>query len=87
MRSSLTSIRILTMLLVVCGIAGCKHDSPTVTAVSLTNPCEPAGIPFYLPKPLLIVSKNFRNIETVKSGLTDTAPIPEQFDDQSKYAT
>ncbi len=64
---------------------------PEVTAVSL-NPCDgdkcgkEAGIPFYLPKPLLIVSKNFRNIESATVGLTDTAPIPVGYDDQSKYA-
>jgi len=34
----------------------------------------------------MIVAKNFRNIEEAKVGLTDTAPIPDQFDDQSKYA-
>ena len=28
------------------------------------------GIPFYLPKPLLIVAKNFRNLEEAKVGLT-----------------
>ena len=44
------------------------------------------GIPFYLPKPLLIVAKNFRNIEEPRVGLTDGAPIPNKFDDQAKYA-
>jgi hypothetical protein len=44
------------------------------------------GIPFYLPKPLLVISKNFRNIEETKVGLTDSAPIPNFFDDQAKYA-
>jgi hypothetical protein len=67
---------------------GCKHAE--VTAVSL-NACDrhcgkDAGIPFYLPKPLLVVSKNFRNIEEARTGLTDSAPIPQGFDDQSKYA-
>jgi hypothetical protein len=53
----------------------------------LYDPCkEPEGIPFYLPKPLLIVAKNFRNIEETKVGLTDSAPIPNFFDDQAKYA-
>lgn len=73
-----------------CGILwGCKHAE--VTAVSL-NPCDgklwgkEAGIPFYLPKPLLVVSKNVRNIEEAKTGLTDTVPIPTGFDDQAKYA-
>lgn len=80
-----------------CGIIwGCKHAE--ITAVSL-NPCDAlacghgchkgppeVGIPFYLPKPLLIVSKNFRNIEEAKVGLTDSAPIPNYTDDQAKYA-
>ena len=60
-----------------------------ISAVSLNNDChwgKESGIPFYLPKPLLIVSKNFRNIETATVGLTDSAPIPTGFDDQSKYA-
>ncbi|MBX9585101.1 MAG: hypothetical protein K2X87_32750 [Gemmataceae bacterium] len=64
---------------------------PEVTAVSL-NPCDghlcgkETGVPFYLPKPLLIVSKNFRNVETMTTGLTDSPPIPGAFDDQAKYA-
>jgi hypothetical protein len=79
------------------GLSGCQH--PSVTAVSLNphycdhkfaflyDPCkEPEGIPFYLPKPLLIVAKNFRNVEETKVGLTDSAPIPNFFDDQAKYA-
>ncbi len=87
----------LTLLLLAIGTPGCHH--PSVTAVSLAphycdhkfaflyDPCkEPEGIPFYMPKPLLIVAKNFRNIEETKVGLTDSAPIPNYFDDQSKYA-
>jgi hypothetical protein len=74
----------LVALLVVAIAGGCCH--PSVTAVSLSNPCEPAGIPFYLPKPLLIISKNFRYVEEAKVGLTDSAPIPNVFDDQAKYA-
>src|SRR4051794_11599432 len=85
------------ILMFAIGMTGCQH--PSVTAVSLQphycehkfaflyDPCkEPEGIPFYLPKPLLIVSKNFRNIEEAKVGLTDPAPIPGYFDDQAKYA-
>lgn len=70
-------------------IWACKR--PEVTAISL-NPHDghccgkESGIPFYLPKPLLIVAKNFRNIEEAKVGLTDTAPIPVGYDDQAKYA-
>lgn len=64
-------------------LAGCCH--PSVTAVSLSHPGEPEGIPFYLPKPLLIIAKNFRNIQEPTVGLTDTAPIPNFFDDQARY--
>lgn len=67
-------------------VAGCHH--PTVTAVPLSawNRDEPGGIPFYLPKPLLVVSKNFRNIEESTIGLTNSSPIPGYFDDQGKFA-
>lgn len=77
------------------GVSGCgviwACKSPKVTAISL-NQCDgdrfgkEVGIPFYLPKPLLIIAKNFRNIEEAKTGLTDSAPIPTAYDDQSKYA-
>ena len=81
-RRCVSMLAVVSVLLV----AGCRK--PHVTAVSL-QPCnfgEESGIPFYLPKPLLIVSKNFRHIEEAKVGLTDTAPIPNGFDDQAKYA-
>jgi hypothetical protein len=94
---SRTARWVLLILGLAVGSEGCKH--PSVTAVSLNphtcghkfaflyDPCkEPEGIPFYLPKPLLIISKNFRNIEETKVGLTDGAPIPNFFDDQAKYA-
>lgn len=70
-------------------IWACKR--PEVTAISL-NPCDGAmfgketGIPFYLPKPLLIIAKNFRNIEEAGTGITPPAVIPDKFDDQGKYA-
>ena len=83
------------------GLAGCHHPSVTAVSLNETcgpecgtfwgfvDHCvnkKEEGIPFYLPKPLLIISKNFRNIEDAKVGLTDTAPIPAAFDDQGKYA-
>jgi hypothetical protein len=74
-----------SILLACLFMAGCKC-SPSITAVSLTNPCEPEGIPFYLPKPLLIVAKNFRNIQERTDGLTDPAPIPNSFDNQAADA-
>lgn len=82
------------------GLSGCAIGGfgaqkcsapPELSAVSL-NPADrekfgqDVGIPFYLPKPLLIISKNFRNIEAPTVGLTGTAPIPGAFDDQSKFA-
>ncbi len=79
--------RRIGLLVLIFGTAlGCHH--PKITAVSL-DPChygKECGIPFYLPKPLLIVAKNFRNIEESKVGLTGSAPIPNHYDDQSKYA-
>jgi hypothetical protein len=65
---------------------GCHHPSITAVPLSPGNCSEPEGIPFYLPKPLLVIAKNFRNIEEPTVGLTDSAPIPGSFDDQSKYA-
>src|SRR5262249_41251925 len=85
-----------TWIAFIIGLSGCQH--PSVTAVSLDHYCDHKfaffydpckdheGIPFYLPKPLLIIAKNFRNIEETKVGLTDSAPIPNFFDDQAKYA-
>ncbi len=82
----------ISVLAAVCILAflGCHaNHKACITAVSLNNDCHwgmESGIPFYLPKPLLIVSKNFRYIEEAKVGLTASAPIPESYDDQSKYA-
>src|SRR5262245_8487405 len=66
--------------------AGCHHPSITAVPLSPWNQGEPEGIPYYLPKPLLIISKNFRYIEESTVGLTPSAPIPGGFDDQAKYA-
>src|SRR3954447_16891842 len=84
------------------GLAGCHHPSVTAVSLNpepcgpecgsfwgVMHHClktKEEGIPFYLPKPLLIVAKNFRNVEEAKVGLTDGVPIPGYFDDQSKYA-
>jgi hypothetical protein len=57
---------------------GCAH--PRITAVNLNDPKEPHGIPYYLPKPYLIVSKNIRYIPAPTVGLTTTVPIPAGFD-------
>jgi hypothetical protein len=87
-----------TLVLLGASLLASGCHAPSITAVSLApHVCDerctifkchgdPEGIPFYLPKPLLIVAKNFRNIEDAKVGLTDSPPIPNAFDDQSKYA-
>ncbi len=58
-----------------------------ITAVGLSpgNQCESPGIPYYLPKPLLVVSKNVRHIDESKVGLTGPVPIPGGFDNQAAY--
>lgn len=71
-------------------IGGCaKHQpKPTITAVGLSpgNRCEPPGIPYYLPKPLLVIAKNVRHIDESKVGLTAPATVPNGFDNQASYA-
>lgn len=71
-----------------CGAGCCRNRRTQITAIplSIQNADEPPGIPFYLPKPLLIVSKNFHYVEESQVGLTKSANIPGTFDDQSKYA-
>jgi hypothetical protein len=68
----------MTSLLALLILTGCKH--PRITAVNLNNPKEPKGIPYYLPKPYLIITKNIRYIPTPTVGLTATVPIPSTFD-------
>ena len=80
------------LLLALVAISGCsfyRHERPRVTALpaSPANQCEPPGIPFYLPKPLLVISKNFYHVEEPTVGLTDSAPIPDSFDAQDKYGS
>lgn len=82
----LHTIAALLLLAGLCLVVGCKHHEITAVPLSRWNCDEPEGIPFYLPKPLLIISKNFRNIEETKVGLTSSAPIPNYFDDQARYA-
>jgi hypothetical protein len=78
-------------LLIMIVAGGCCPFS--VTAVSeahVNNGCwwqKDEGIPFYLPKPLLVISKNFQYIEESTVGLTEPVPIPNSFDAQDKYAS
>ncbi len=73
-----------------CVFDGCtRHQArPGITAIGLSpaNRGEPAGIPYYLPKPLLVVAKNVRHIDESKVGLSQPAPIPGGFDNQASYA-
>lgn len=64
-----------------------KRPSVTARPASPANMGEPCGIPFYLPKPLLVISKNVYHVEEPTIGLTGTAPIPNAFDHQADYAT
>jgi hypothetical protein len=84
---------LVAMLVPLLGATGCRFcrpakPSPSVTAVGLSpaNRCEPEGIPYYLPKPLLVIAKNVRHIDEAKVGLTNPAPIPNAFDSQGSYA-
>jgi hypothetical protein len=47
-----------------------------ITAVNLNDASAPQGIPYYLPKPYLFVSKNVRYIPTLTVGLTEVATAP-----------
>jgi hypothetical protein len=80
----------LVAVLLLAVLVGCaKHQpKPTITAIGLSpgNRCEPAGIPYYLPKPLLVVAKNVRHVEESQVGLTGPAPIPNGFDNQASFA-
>ena len=75
----------LAVLLIASGC--CRDRRASITAVPLSpwNQCEPEGIPYYLPKPLLVVAKNVRHIDESKVGLTNPAPIPNAFDNQAAY--
>jgi hypothetical protein len=93
MMSPGVNTRVLSMACVVCiSLAGCHpyqqlQQPHTFTAMpaSAANRCEPAGIPFYLPKPVLIIAKNFRNVSEARVGETGPPPIPGHFDAQSSY--
>lgn len=70
-----------------CGLMEYHHRKPHITAygASPDNQCSPPGIPFYLPKPMLVISKNFYHVEDAKVGLTGTTTIPGSFDSQAGY--
>ena len=60
-----------------------------VTCYSVSKPAaNPKGIPYYLPKPMLVISKNFRYVADTDEGKSmGPAPIPsDKFDNQAQYA-
>jgi len=65
--------------------AGCCSR---ITARNL-DPCvnEREGIPFYLPKPYLVVAKNVRFLPPPTVGLTQPAPVPVVFDTEAREVT
>lgn len=79
----------MTAAVATAALPGCaRHqERPMITAVGLSpgNQCETPGIPYYLPKPLLVVAKNVRHIDETKVGLTGPVPIPGGFDNQAAY--
>lgn len=82
MNTKLTKLLFVALCAPLMG--GCFH--PYITAVDLNNPSAPEGMPYYLPKPYIVISKNIRYIPTPTVGLTQTAPIPNIFDDGSQKA-
>lgn len=76
------AIRALFTIVIVSSLSGCSHR---ITARNLDKSANEAeGIPFYLPKPYLIVAKNIRYIPPPTIGLTAPTPIPESFDPAGK---
>lgn len=59
---------------------------PQITAVS-ADPCEPDGIPYYLPKPLLIVTKNVNYVDGENLGEGRAPAIPDSFANQAEYGS
>jgi hypothetical protein len=86
MRQHRLAYSVVGSVVAASALIGCKHPEVTAVPLSRWNCHEPKGIPFYLPKPLLIVAKNFRYVDEATTGLTDSAPIPGYFDDQARYA-
>src|ERR1700694_157999 len=58
--------------------AGCVHIS--AVRLSPSDHPEPEGIPYYLPRAYIVVTKNVRYIPTPTVGLTMTAVIPNSFE-------
>lgn len=87
MRSKKAGTSLAAMLAAVL-TAGCCHPQITACPAGKFN-CDQFcdGIPFYLPKPLLVIAKNFRNIEEAKVGQMGAVPIPDNFDAQGGYGT
>ncbi len=81
---------VIGFMILPISLVGCARHQPkpsiSARGLSPSNRCDPEGIPYYLPKPLLVVAKNFRHIDESKVGLSGPAPIPDGFDNQAAYA-
>jgi hypothetical protein len=75
----------LLLLAIIVGLSGCAHPKITAYDLNKDKPVE-VGLPYYLPKYYLVVSKNVRYIPMPTIGLTQTAPIPSSFDSGSSAA-
>jgi hypothetical protein len=70
---------VVNFLICTTFVTGCA----SVTAVNLNDPKAPDGIPYYLPKPYLFVSKNVRYIPTPTVGLTEVVVAPPGASDKA----
>ena len=63
-------------------VTSCHSPSFTSVDLNVGSPMygKDVGMPYYLPKPYLVVTKNIRYIPTPTVGLTQTVPIPSSFD-------
>ena len=88
MKTTSAGIAVFAILL---ANAGCCPFSVTAISEVEVNKgklcCHEEGIPFYLPKPLLVISKNFHYVEEATIGLTQPVPVPNTFDHQDTFAT
>jgi hypothetical protein len=79
-----------SVLILIAGFGAASIFScttPSITAVDLDNPTAPEGMPYYLPRPYLIVTRNIHYIPTATVGLTQTAAIPNSFDTSSSSSS
>jgi len=72
---------IIGWIAIITGVLNSGCTPPEITAVNLDPHSGETqeGIPYYLPKPYLVITRNIRYIPTPTVGLTQTVPIPNSF--------